>query len=345
MKIKAGLLAAVFCLLFSTGANAADRPSLLEQLGLDVPASEDSFSGGSDSDGDPAQFSKPAEAAYRHYPNYITLGIIRSPGDIDWTNVNTMLEGYAHNTAAVEMGDAHSIGHVAFEIGCTLPSGKSAIVSGQTDTGSITEYLKMLWRNRGYGAFFDYVTGALQSRDFVEKDFGKLSMRNGKMAFVTLLVSPQSCAEAMRYMQAYYDEGVYTRFGLGVRPLYKEGGGCANYAASVTQVAGPSDFAALDKAWTRTFYVPDRLIALGGKDEKDFMDYLGRYDWTPVPNEPYRVLHFFDPDVMYKWAVAANASGLANNQPIVKRYEINASPGFVLDYSSDSSPTGWWLHD
>ena len=333
-------------LFFSISANAADSRILPSDIGaLSVPAVAKGSSPNASTDGDPAQFSVPADAAYRQYPNYLTMGIIHSPHDINWTNVDTMLEGYVRNSIAVENGDAHSIGHVAFEVGCTLPSGKTAVVTGQTDNVGMSAYYNMFWRDKGYGAFFDYVGGALQDRAAIEKDFAKLSRRDGKMAFVTILLSPQSCAEALRYMDAYKTEGVYTRYGLGIRPLYKEGGGCANYAASVLQVAGPSNFQDLNAAWSRSFYIPQRLIHIGARKDRAFMDHFGAYDWTVLPSEPYRVLHFFDPDLMHAWVLANAASASVQGHAVLKRYTINAAPGFVLDYSADTAPTVWWLHD
>jgi hypothetical protein len=342
-------LASGMC-LFSVVAKA-EGGSLLpaDMSSIEVPQPHSDVVGGgspnSTTDGDPAQFNVPAQAAYRSYPNYITMGIIHSPKDIDWKNAGTMMKSYVANSIAVDMGDAHSIGHVAFEVSCTMPSGRQTVVTGQTDYGGMDEYYKMLWRDHSYGAFFDYVTGALQDETSIAKDFGKLSQRDGKMAFVTILLSPQSCAEALKYMAAYQSEGVYKRYGLGIRPIYKEGGGCANYAASVLQVAGPSDFAAFNKNWSRTFYIPLRLIHIGERAERSVFDQLSIYDWSVVPSEPYRVLHFFDPDLMHAWVMSNKDSSAVQGHNVVKQYKINAASGFVLDYSSDTAPTAWWLQD
>ena len=185
-------------------------------------------------DGFPAQ----AAAAYRSLPNYITLHTIPSPAPMDWTSVGSLALAFARNEIAVELlGQTHSIGHVAFEIGCTLPDGsRTFLMTGQSPV-SMKGFSEQVKQGSGFGAFFGYVEGRLQTEDELNQSLTRLSKKNKEAAFLTMQISRESCLEASRYMAAYRSEGVYTRYGLGVRPLYAEGGGCANVGASVLEVA------------------------------------------------------------------------------------------------------------
>ena len=254
--------------------------------------------------------------------------------------------------AAVKFTDqTHAIGHVAFEIGCTLEDGRrTLLVSGQVakDKASMTGFLDQAKAGAGYSAFFGSVPGRMQTRAQLETEMDTLSNQEDEVAFLTLKVSRRSCLEAQRYIKAYEDEKVSTRYGLGVRPLYKEGGGCANVGVSVVEVAGPADFSALSAPWSRAYYVPDEL--LGGAQNQvglgDVAPYWN-YDWSKKPAGRYKELFFYDPDLLYKWIRAPKPGQPAwSNLPDkYVRYQLNNSIGLAMDYTSSSSPSTWWRTD
>jgi len=294
----------------------------------------------------PSGFPAQAAAAYRSLPNYITLHAIPSPGPMDWTNVTALALSFARNQLAVNyFGQTHSIGHVSFEIGCTLPDGsRSFLMTGQSPV-SMKGFNEQVKAGSGFGAFFGYVEGRLQTEEELNKSLTSLSGQNKEAAFLTMQVSRESCLEAARYMAAYRDRGVYTRYGLGVRPLYAEGGGCANVGASVVEVAGPAVFPLLSKKWSRTIYLPKKLM--GGPDNHvgagDIAPYL-LTNWTKKPSYPSKTLFFYDPDLIYDWILAAHKAGAAEGRAL-KRYSINRSKGVLLDYSGETAPTAWWKTD
>lgn len=290
-------------------------------------------------DGFPAQ----AAAAYRSLPNYITLHTIPSPAPMDWTSVGSLALAFARNEIAVELlGQTHAIGHVAFEIGCTLPDGsRTFLMTGQSPV-SMKGFSEQVKKGSGFGAFFGYVEGRLQTQDELNQSLTKLSRKKKEAAFLTMQVSRESCLEASRYMAAYRSEGVYTRYGLGVRPLYAEGGGCANVGASVVEVAGPAAFPLLSKQWSRTIYLPKKAMGAPGNPAGagDIAPFL-LTDWTKKPSYPSKLLFFYDPDLVYDWILRAYAAGSSEGRP-VQRYSINKSKGVTVDYSGDSAPTQWW---
>jgi hypothetical protein len=310
---------------------------------------EKGLGGGDPAGYNPGSYVRAADKAFRHLPNYITLYAIPSPYPMDWSTITTLAMSFARNQFAVSaLGQTHGIGHVAFEVGCTLPNGsRKLVVTGQApkDKASMGGFIDQAKAGEGYSAFFNHVPGRLERRADLEKTLDSLSNVEGEVAFLTLKVSQVSCLEAQRFIQAYDDANVDTRYGLGVRPLYKEGGGCANVGAAVVEVAGPNDFAAISKTWTRTFYIPNEL--LGGPSNHvglgDVLDYWS-YDWSKKTARPHKKLFFYDPDLMYNWIKAPKPAQAAwDNSPAkYTRYKINNSPGLLLDYTSTSSPTSWW---
>ncbi|MFA5161135.1 MAG: hypothetical protein WC421_02725 [Elusimicrobiales bacterium] len=346
------LLASALCLPARDSAGAGGIPALPDaaleiSVPIPVPAErpeETRLSGGQTPEEKAdrekryaKKFSRAAERTYRQKKNYITLNILRSPKDMDWSSATSMFRSYFSNA----MGDDHSVGHVAFEIGCVSDSGRTTVVTGQTDASNSKSYLSMWWSNMGYNVFFGHVPGIMQTREQVEADFGEVSKMKDRVAFATFLVSPQSCAEAVRFVKAYESEKVYTRFGINQRPLHKEGACCANLAAAVLRVAGVTEY---DDDWSRTFYIPKRLLHTRAPSEQSVLDTLGLYDWSVRPDGPYRVLHFFDPDLMYRWASSNRSAEKVNGHAVTGGYAIGSSRGFVVDYG-DSSPTSWWLSD
>ncbi|MFA5161187.1 MAG: hypothetical protein WC421_02985 [Elusimicrobiales bacterium] len=344
-------IVAAICLCAHGAAKAGTAPALppaAREIAVPMPlqreAQDETRLSSPDGESDRAEkerkfaekFSRAAEKTYRQYPNQITLHILNSPQGLDWSNATAVFKSYTANV----MAGSHAVGHVAFEISCVSDSGRKTIVTGQTDGENNKEYLYMWWHNKGYNVFFGYVPGAMQTREQVEAEFGDVSGEKGRTAFATFLVSPQSCAEAARFVETYKSEKVYARFGINQRPLHKEGACCANLAAAVLRVAGVTDH---DKDWSRTFYVPLSLVDMTLPREPSIIDELGLYDWTVKPSEAYRVLHFFDPDLFHRWTTS-NRSAKQVNGHATGGYKIGRAPGLVLDYRG-SVPTSWWLSD
>ena len=316
------------------------------QIELPEPAIKSAGPGGPAAAAKPGSFAAAADKAYRHYPNYITLQTLPSPHPMNWSTISSLAGSFIRNQWLVKTaGQTNPIGHVTFEVGCTLPDGRRTfLMSGQIpiDMGKFVDQVK---DGAGFSAFFGHVPGRLQTRAEVEKKLDMLSNIENESAMVTLKVSRESCLEAQRYVKAYKDEGVATRYGLGVRPLYKEGGGCANVGVSVVEVGGPAHFSGLSASWSRTFYVPGELLGTF-QNHVGVADVLSHWthDWSKKPAGAYRELFFYDPDLIYDWVQAAYARGTADNRP-AQRYTVNKAKGVTIDYSWDSRPTQWWRTD
>ncbi|MEW5905158.1 MAG: hypothetical protein AB1734_00075 [Elusimicrobiota bacterium] len=357
--VYSSLIPALFLAILSSSVSASGNPGAYERLaaeagpaGVEVPEAVPlPYRGGGSGDaGRPGSFAEAAGRSFRRLPNHITIYAIPSPYPMDWSTLGSLAVSFARNQAAVKLlGQTNAIGHVAFEIGCTLPDGRrDVIVTGQVPSDGMGGFSDQVMAGAGYSAFFGHVPGRLQTRAELEKQMDSLSNQEDEVAFLTLKLSRESCLEAQRYIRAYDAEDVDTRYGLGVRPLYREGGGCANVGVSAVQVAGPGDFASLSRSWSRTFYIPEKL--LGGPQDPvgaaDVASHL-RYDWTRKPAGTYRTLFFYDPDLIYKWIRAPKPGQPAwdNSPPRYERYSVNSAAGLTVDYSSDSRPTAWWLND
>jgi hypothetical protein len=296
----------------------------------------------------PGSFAAQADQAYRGLPNYLTMHAAPPPRPIDWLTLRTLGASVLRNFYEVAFeGQTHSIGHISFEVGCTLPDGsRESLVTGQS-VKNLAEFARQLGRGDGYAAFFGHVEGVMQTKEGLEREYDALSGREGELSLMTFKLSPEACREALRYVRAYVQEGVYKRYGLGVRPLYKEGGGCANVGVSVLQVAGPAGFAELAAPWSRTLYLPARMFGSAGHPVGiwDAVEQLD-YKWQEKTAAPHKELFFYDPEPMHYWILAAHAAGYAASagRP-VERYRVNKAPGVILDYSSASRPTSWWLRD
>lgn len=345
----------VFCLL-PAAALAADGVTALDQLqtaagpGAGQEVQEPLRGGGGGCTGVcvPGSFAVQAARAYRYLPNHITLHNVPPPYPIDWQTLGGLAASTAKSAAAVGvLGQNHSIGHVTFDIGCTLPDGsRTLVVSGQS-VRNMGGFVSQIIAGDGYATFFGYVDGFMQSREQVEQDYDKLSNQAGEMSLMTFMVSPESCLAAQRYVRDYNAEGVYARYGLGVRPLYKEGGGCANVGASVLQVAGPAAFGALAAPWSRTLYLPTDMFGTA-EHPIGLWDTVKQrnYRWMEKTDVPHKVLFFYDPEPMHYWVQDAYKAGYAASagKP-VRRYTVNKAPGVILDYTAESAATSWWLHD
>jgi len=346
--LLSGLVVSVFSVRLCAGTGLEQLQSAAPQWQpvAPEPVLKNAGSGGPAAAARPGSFAAAADKAYRHYPNYITLQTIPSPHPMDWSTISSLSASFVRNQWLVKTAkQTNAIGHVTFEVGCTLPDGsRSLVMSGQVPV-KMSKFMAQVKEGAGFGALFGHVPGRLQTRAEVETKLDMLSNIQGEAALVTLKVSGESCLEAQRYVKAYQDEGVATRYGLGVRPLYKEGGGCANVGVSVVEVGGPANFSGLSSPWSRTFYIPDALLGnvqnpVGVTD----IAHYWKYDWSKKPASAHRKLFFYDPDLIYNWVQTAYDSKTAENRT-VERYLINKSRGVTLDYTMDSRPSVWWRTD
>ncbi len=266
----------------------------------------------------------------------LTLYFYPSPG-LDWSSPRTLGHAAIANTLS---GKDHAIGHVDVEVSCADGTG---LMAGAT--GAEADATRELVLREGYGLgllFHDFPDGRLYSRAEIAAGLpGRYA--NGALSFVTLRISPETCARLVQYHHEYVAGGYDHHYGLANRPLHREGAGCTAFGVSFLEVAGLLD-PALEAAFARNFTVPPNWVGgplTGGFIPlRRFFNPLWPSRWAGA-GEPGFFIHFYDADLMDAWVRGVH-SGTAPLPalPLMALDHRGRAPGVVLDGRGIATPRG-----
>lgn len=279
-----------------------------------------------------SDFEQMAANGYRRYDNYIAFHAIRPKYRISWHNSQEVLTSYAKNILAKKIsGRSHPMGHVTFEVGCTIDGTKYRVVSGQSEE-SMDEFVENLKEGEGFNLFFANVPGKLQTEEDISEEYSVLMKKKNRMAVGVFVVDEGGCKKAMDFFSKYEASGAYKKYGLTVKPLEFEGGGCASLGAAVIQSgAGPCPaFAAEDEKWQYFIKVPLDGFGSGEKKVKLKKLLFKNFSFNLDNVKPGININFYDPHKMFDWVHAAYIS--ENYPRRVENYYLGKSPVVILDY-------------
>jgi len=288
-------------------------------------------------------YMKAIEKAYRKYPNYLTLNIIRSFRPLRWQNPGALVHDVIANEVREFRGlDRHSIGHVSFEFRC---DDMMFPVMGGEDSADFVSYVtKSIQNDAWLGAMFYTVGGMLEKPNEMYEDLSYMTQNKPRqISFLTFRLSKEACASVHNYYNALVRGGVPLNYGMTARPMYKEGANCASLGASFVEAAGVPEYPQFADKWHRTIYVANYMLGKGGKSAAAKRSEVDEYNWLKKPaSGKYRTGVIFDPSFMNAWTVGLMTKRIAAPRPY-SIYKINKSYGVALDYTDLSAPAQvWW---
>jgi hypothetical protein len=170
---------------------------------------------------------------------------------------------------------------------------------------------KILFREQlGLGVLFHFFDGHIERPKQIERDLAR-RFEVGQISFLRIRLRPESIQRLIRFHDEFVSDGKPKYYGFPVRPRYREGGGCSEYAASYLEVGGVllNEFC---QAWQKTVLVPEPLIGGPASNRRVSMReiLLSRHarQWASDINK-HRPLTFWDPDLMHQWVERVWQSG------------------------------------
>lgn len=263
----------------------------------------------------------------RRIPFSVTLHIIPTAFGLNWNTPKDILISVIKNK--LQLFKARwPIGHVSLEL-CDGDSNISYI--GQS-TQEFQEFQKQIFKSHaGFGVLTTDVAGSLQDINELKANYGKMMTKPHQISYATFILPPEKFKRLKNYTEEFDKNKGWHRYGLHNRPLLGEGAGCSAFASSCFQAIGLSTLA---ENWSRTLYIPERLIGSAENPVHIFkLLREGSLNWT-TELEPSYKLHFYDPELMWKWYLRPDVQKQA-----IKSYQVAQAKGIILDYSNQNFET------
>jgi hypothetical protein len=197
---------------------------------------------------------------------------------------------------------------------------------------------EILLKGYGMGILYHDFVGELEEAKFLESEL-KLRLDEGSVSFLTFKLHKAQAIRLRHYLDRFKELGCDRHYGLSLRPLQSEGGGCSAFAASCLTASGVMR-PEFEQNWTQTVRIPEALIGGPGKPYVSFLKTLLTTRWAEE-NEPHSSLFFWDPDKMHQW-LEKTYSNLLNSRersPYLPLRHKKAQ-GLFIDCSALDCPEG-----
>jgi hypothetical protein len=236
---------------------------------------------------------------------------------------------------------AHSVGHVMIELKTTDPAtGRPRYLLTTVNTADPGEWTDQAVKEKiGYSIFTRGVRGTIDPPDKVANDTEEPAEVGIASARLRVLLSPEAAERMVRFYEKFVADGTWRRFALVSDPLSGDGASCASLAVAFLEAGGlltPE----VRAAWQRTLLVPEALVGgpEAGRRVKVWRLFVGPTvrRWA-TPDEPHRVITYFDTALMHAWIVRHAGSG-----GIVECHleRLLAMPVATVDARGTHTPTG-----
>lgn len=265
-----------------------------------------------------------------------------NPAGLSWQTPGGLVRRVLVNEAGAYVLDfKRTIGHAGVRVSCAASNGRPAehFMGSMTNVDSGDFNALVIDQKIGLGMLFDNVPGRLESEAELQATVTERE-GNGKMAFVEMHVSGDTCHALVDYAKAYSAANVQKNYGLAARPLYKEGAGCSAFSMSFLELANLLE-PRFVQGFSFSVRVPKYTAPLigsaeplvGGTKNPGVQVPITRLttltrDWAKPTEEGYD-LFGWDPTQMYQWIDEKAAAAQIDSSERVAVH--GRAKGLVLD--------------
>lgn len=266
----------------------------------------------------------------------LTLYIIPSPEEIDWTSPSSLMRTTLSNQFKDSPGPVdYPLGHIYVEL--KHPERGEKVLTGITRDHHNSAVRKIFRKGYGMGILFADIEGRLQGTGEVQKSLDAL-LGEGAMSFITFKISEDAYSRLLDYLFQYRNlelDGIYN--GLN-RPRECLGAGCAAFGMSFLEVAG-IDFSHWAEDWSVNIDVPDRLIGGLGVNNRhvSLLRLLLSFNWARE-GEDYFSFEVYEPYLMHQWVMNRQYSPNQPDEPEFKTTRKKNAVGIEIDLSHHAVP-------
>lgn len=214
------------------------------------------------------------------FNNELKFYIIKPKHELKWDSPRSL----AYTSAINSMGKNYApIGHFAVEVNCDEPNGRgiSHVLTGMERHPSEKGSKIVLKKKLGLGSVLYDWQGDLQSADTAKAVIEK-AKKDNRLKTVIIPTTPSRCQSALKFIDAWIENGSYTVYGGNKDAFNGEGSGCADFALVLFHIA-------TSVTPTREIFVevdiPKNLIGDGKNKKIPFSKILSSGRWAAKGEE------------------------------------------------------------
>jgi len=271
-----------------------------------VSEPDDAHGGKADSASGRIMPSGPAPTAFA---NQLTLFAIPSPrpAELSWKKPGKLVRRVLFNELGkmTGLGFHRSLGHAGVRVECESPyvtrtGDSTTFFQGSMTNLDSSQFNDLLMKDKiGLGMLFDNVDGQIESPEVLEETLQK-RYKNGRVSFLRIGISADTCTDLLAYAEAYRDANVQRNYGLAARPLYREGAGCSAFSMAFLELGNLVEDRYVDE-WSFSVRAPKKLV--GGTQNPDNRVGLWKLFWVTRgwagPDEDGYDVFGWDPTLMF----------------------------------------------
>lgn len=231
----------------------------------------------------------------------IIIYVIPSPLGICWRSPKTLLAALFNYFVP---GKWHYIGHLGIEL---RKNGETIALTGMTGDTNFRVLREFFMGKVGLAWFFNTFRGRLERSSEMARDI-VMHAKYRRLAYIRCAVPEKVYCRADEFLQSWWADGTFQKYGLWQTPMKQDGAGCASFAVAFLQELGLADYRWM-RSWLKTIRIPNAWI--GGVKNGQRVSCLrlalemsltknGNH-WSRRFEEKHFRLSFFDPDSIYRW--------------------------------------------
>ncbi|GAP69593.1 hypothetical protein BA6E_12143 [Bacteroidales bacterium 6E] len=242
--------------------------------------------------------------------NEVTLYVIPSVVEFDWTSPSTLLDSYVKGYAFKPFSaNKYVLGHMF--VGLTSPRLEKPYYTGIINSSG-SELRKLVLKDKiGLGILGADVAGELEDREDVAETIRDYA-RKGKIASLVYRIGDQAFDRILDFLDYFSGEDDHGfipsgSYGGAFWPLHHyEGAGCTALALSMLEIIGRKDLI-LDE-WAVNVKIPMELIGGSLNDGrkvnlKDIRKYDRWFEGEGAANEDYVAFSIYETNFIYRWII------------------------------------------
>lgn len=323
MRLSTALVTALCSLSFACGSTepSDDDMNTTDELNGD---DEESFAATDTTD---AELARATEG--QAFDNELTLFAIPAPRliGLSWKSPGALARRTLINEG---LSFSRAIGHAAVRVQCAATETREAAHFQGSMVSTGDEFRQMVIKEKaGLGVLFRTVPGRLEREDELQPSLDE-RYRNGRVSYLRMGVSADTCHALLDYVKEYAARGVEDQYGF-VRPLHQEGAGCSAFSMSFLKLAGLME-PEMEDEWAFDVRVPMKVIGGAtnpGNDVPVWKLFLLTRGWAKA-SEPHLRINGWDPTLMYKSIRTRAKSALRDGSEVVEKR--GRALGIVLDH-------------
>ncbi len=238
----------------------------------------------------------------------LTIFVIPSNRPLDWSSPASLHKTTKKSwVSTVTKKHKYSLGHLFVQIESPLLDGP--VLTGMSSVSNFEKLKLYLIEKVGLGIMGATMKGALDSREKLEEVISHTLSKEGRIAFLTFLISKEAAMRVIAFLQTYRDgtgngPPPSNFYGGAFWPGFEgEGAGCTAFGMALVDACGID---VSREEWFMRVKIPGELVGGRYNNNKKVKNslvesYKAWHNGEGELNKDFFQIEMYDPCLIYKW--------------------------------------------